>query len=99
MFGKRDDSLDSFNIESIAKYVVLLINYGNIGVAYSIYKQHPKIKELIPEIDKIFDFKENIIMKVIRDIFSDFCYKMAVVFLYLRKQKRKQTDHDTFYPF
>jgi FkbM family methyltransferase len=48
LFGRREDALAGFSPEAIAKYVVLLTNYGHRDYAAELLRQFPDVRALIP---------------------------------------------------
>jgi len=98
LFGRREDRLETLNLVKIAKYIILLINYGHLDFAFSLYKQYPSIKDLIPDIEaffiinhrgKIFSLKKGVLMQL---------DKIICLLLYLRKTNQIECDSDRSYP-
>jgi FkbM family methyltransferase len=54
LFGRLDSTLSAFAPERLARYAILLINYGHLDIARQIIETHPEVAALIPRIGEYF---------------------------------------------
>jgi FkbM family methyltransferase len=54
LFGRRETELASFPAERLAKYTVLLVNYGHLDVARQMMDTLPEMAALIPRLSEYF---------------------------------------------
>lgn len=98
LFGRREDKLQDFSIEEIAKYVVLLVNYGHLDYAYSILQKYPEVYKLMPDVNKYMRFfGKNIFSKAKRVFFYQYD-KLLSFLLHLRKTNKGLYDSDRCWP-
>ncbi len=98
LFGKREDQLDTFPIEKIAKYVILLINYGHLDYAHHLTLKYKELETLIPNAKKYFRFyKKNFFSYLRRVIFFQYD-KLLYLLIHLRKTNKNNYDHDRDWP-
>ena len=53
LYGKTSD-LQNFLPEKLAKYIILLINYGHLDIAYAIWKENSEVRDVAPAISQFF---------------------------------------------
>ncbi|RQW88758.1 MAG: FkbM family methyltransferase [Geobacter sp.] len=54
LFGRRENELHSFSPERLAKYVILLANYGYLDISAKIWRTNKDIQSLIPGMPVFF---------------------------------------------
>ncbi|HEX3794065.1 MAG TPA: FkbM family methyltransferase [Acidimicrobiales bacterium] len=54
LFGRREDKLDDFTNVRLAKYIILLCQYGHMDIAWQILQEHPEVKALVPKLTSVF---------------------------------------------
>jgi len=96
LFGRREDNVDGFSDEQIVKYVLLLINYGHIDIAFHLIKIFPRINAMLPELDHTY-FKKYQTSKFKR-FFPSQIDKLVLLWLHLRKYNQMDFDYDRSWP-
>jgi hypothetical protein len=98
LFGKREDKLDNYSMEQIAKYVILLINYGHLDYAHYLMQKYKELDNLIPNARKYFRiYRKNIFSKIRRVIYFQYD-KLLYLLIHLRKTNKNNYDHDRNWP-
>ncbi len=59
LFGKKETHLAKFNTNQIAKYLVLLCNYGHLDIAFNIWNNRKDVQLIIPGLVEYFNFEVN----------------------------------------
>jgi FkbM family methyltransferase len=97
LFGRREDGLQNTSPERLTKYVLLLINYGHIDLAYQLLGMYPEIARAIPSIGRHFksaihgsNFKRALISQL---------DKVALLWLHARRYNQLNMDSDRSWPF
>jgi FkbM family methyltransferase len=54
LFGRRETELANFPAERLAKYAILLVNYGHLDIARQIVDLRPDVFALIPRLSEYF---------------------------------------------
>jgi FkbM family methyltransferase len=94
LFGRREDRLEGFTAEAVAKYVILLINYGHIDFARHLVMLFPATRNLVPGVDRYFRRASRLTQGLIAQY-----DKVACLFLSLRGSNRLHCDSDRSWPF
>jgi len=55
LFGRRENGLNAFAPEAIAKYAVLLVNYGHRDLAERIWRAFESVRVLVPGLSSYFE--------------------------------------------
>lgn len=98
LFAKREDELHKYSPEKLAKYVILLINYGHIDYADSIIKLYPDIIKLVPNVYKYFRYyRKSFLNKALRVLFFQYD-KVLMLLLHFRKSNKNLYDDDRSWP-
>jgi FkbM family methyltransferase len=98
LFGKREDKLHTFSEVQIAKYIILLINYGHLDFAHYLCQNFPKAYNLIPNISKYFKlFSGSLFSKLRRVVIFQFD-KFLSLMLLMRKTNKNIYDDDRSFP-
>lgn len=98
LFGKREDLLAGTDINIIAKYAVMLINYGHLDFAYQLCLLYPEIKKAIPAIDQYFKVVKYRKLRSIAKFFIFQLDKLIFLLLHLRKTNFDNQDCDRNWP-
>lgn len=102
LFGRREDKLLHIPIERLAKYAILLANYGHIDFAAELWKNHVGIQELIPGLGRIFKKKSHkLLPRKINRILMEGKHLFSKVLLWvlcLRKYNGINMDSDRSWP-
>jgi FkbM family methyltransferase len=96
LFGRTDESLSGFDDVRIAKYVLLLINYGHKDIAADIVMSHPSVLNLIPRIDSFFE-RPSKLDPIVRAAFMQLD-KIIAFLLWLRRTNQRRFDSDRSWP-
>ena len=97
LFGKSLSQASQMPVSQIAKYVVLLLNYGHIDFAHQLVIDCPGVRELVPEIDSRFRPYRGISSRARRFAFMQFD-KLLALGLYLRRTNQLRGDSDRSWP-
>ncbi len=54
LFAKHEDRYPAFTARELARHAVLLCNYGHLDIAYDIWRTHPTVQELLPNLPRYF---------------------------------------------
>lgn len=54
LFGRRDDRLDGFALSDLARYAVLLVNYGYLDIAHDLWLARPELDRSYPALKALF---------------------------------------------
>lgn len=57
LFGKKDLHLEDYHPNKIAKYLILLCNYGHLDIAFNIWNSRKDVQIIIPGLSKYFKFE------------------------------------------
>jgi FkbM family methyltransferase len=95
LFGRKEESLAVLGIEKITKYVIALINYGHLDLAYHIFTAIHGVEIMIPEAKRYFK-KKNI--DPIRFLILQLD-KLLFLLLHFRKTNNQLMDSDRSWPF
>lgn len=98
LFGRREDKLDGLTKEQIAKYVILLINYGHHDLAHNILELNPEVLKLIPNSIKYFKFYSKSIFGKARRYFRFQIDKLIFILLRIMKTNKGLYDSDRCWP-
>lgn len=93
LFGKKESHLNTFSTEKIAKYLVLLCNYGHLDMAFHLWNSNEKVKLAVPGLTSYFD---NSYKKELNEMNSD---KSIAWQLHKRKTNQLNCDSDRSWPF
>jgi len=96
LFGRLGKSLSVLDDVRIAKYILLLINYGHMDIAFDMMASNPFVRELVPPIDSFFErpSKTTTVMRAA----SMQLDKVIAFFLWLRKTNQRHFDSDRSWP-
>ena len=97
LFGKDNSIINKMSDIKKMKYIIMLINYGHLDLAYQILKENDKLINLVPNIGKFFKIKNGILCKIKRNI-SMQIDKVISFLLYLRKTNKLRYDSDRSWP-
>jgi hypothetical protein len=59
LFGRRDDLLGDFDAVAVARYVILLAQYGYRDIAATILQNRPDVRSLIPNFERVLKGYED----------------------------------------
>jgi FkbM family methyltransferase len=96
LFGRTGKSLSVFADVRIAKYVLLLINYGHMDIAFDIVASNPSVLKLVPRIDSFFE-RSSKTYAVLRAA-SMQLDKIIAFLLWVRKTNQRHFDSDRSWP-
>jgi hypothetical protein len=94
LFGKREDTLGEFSLKQLAKYSVLLCQYGHVDIAWQLTQESPKILEIVPELNSVFRRKANRFSRAASMQFD----KLLTAGLHMRRYNQRATDSDRSWP-
>jgi FkbM family methyltransferase len=95
LFGKTEHHCSQMTLVQRAKYVILLIQFGHVDIAYQLLDQDPAIAGLIPAVREVFRrshgnrWKRGAVMQI---------DKLLALMLHLRKYNHRGTDSDRSWP-
>jgi FkbM family methyltransferase len=95
LFGRREDRLERFSPERVAKYALLLINYGHMDWAFDLLTRHPEAQALIPGI--MDRFKGGRAPRILRQL-SNRLDQFLVWILHCRKFNHLTFESDRSWP-
>ncbi len=96
LFGRKEDCLAGFSDEKLARYILLLMNYGHIDFAFHLTKIFPKINAILPILNQTY-FKKYQRSKFKR-FFPSQIDKLVLLWLHLRKYNQMDFDNDRSWP-
>ena len=94
LFARRDEFYVNFSSEDLAKHVLLLMNYGHLDIAHSIWSGYQAVKELLPSIGGYFKSYDSL-EKRLADMNAD---KLLCWQLHRRKSNQFPFDSDRSWP-
>jgi FkbM family methyltransferase len=97
LFARREDCLGGQPKERIVKYVLLLINYGHIDLAYQICQMYPAVLDELPSLNRFF--RVNTYGSILKRGFFAQLDKLILLLLCLRKTNQITMDSDRSWPF
>lgn len=97
LFGKRENLVKHFEEERKAKYVISLMNYGHLDLAYQLLQENSRIVHLIPDIYKHFKLYRGILSKIRRVSIMQLD-KFIAFLLYLRRTNQIRFESDRSWP-
>jgi FkbM family methyltransferase len=97
LYGRREDHLQGFDAVRLAKYVMLLVNYGHLDLAFQIWRDLPKLRELLPRLRfrPMLHLSPFELLK--RGVLSQ-VDKVACLLLHLRRYNQLTWDSDRSWP-
>jgi len=98
LFGRREDKLDGFSDDQIAKYVILLINYGHLDFAHYLIQKYKHIENLIPKAKLYFKFYKKSFFNYLKRVIYFQYDKILYLLIHLRKTNKNNYDHDRNWP-
>jgi FkbM family methyltransferase len=98
LFGRREDKLQDHSDAEIAKYIILLINYGHLDFAHHLCMLYPNAKKLIPNVEKYFKlFSKSFFSNLKRAIVFQYD-KLINLMLTIRRTNKNIYDDDRSFP-
>jgi len=104
LFGRREDQLAEFTPAQIAKYILLLKNYGHIDFANHLISLHPDLKEQFPFLRQVIPhpiqggrLKRFIFGRLRRSLLAQLD-KLILILLHLRGHNQLINDSDRSWP-
>lgn len=94
LYGKGPSRLDGLSPERVAKYIILLCNYGHLDIAYQICEEHPEVRELCPDISCCFPKPPSMVR---RGLISQLD-KLTCLLLHMRRTNHVTADSDRSWP-
>ena len=94
LFGRRETELGGFSAERVAKYAILLVNYGHLDIAKAIWDSSAEVKRLVPRLEEYFvaaQSKEE--RKVVMEGDKEICRKLSE-----RRTNKLGFDSDRSWP-
>jgi FkbM family methyltransferase len=102
LFIRREDKLAGISAERLARFGILLANYGHRDYAYSIWKNNSVVQKLIPGLNPIFKAmaysKPRRLMRRIFLVWYNFFNKLLLLALYSRRSNKLSMDSDRSWP-
>lgn len=96
LFGRREDRLRGFSTSRLVKYILLLINYGHIDLAYHVMLLNPEIDSSFPMLRRRMERHRHGSMAK-RGILSQLD-KALLWLLHMRKYNQLPYDSDRSWP-
>jgi len=94
LYGRSPAQLGGFSLERIAKYIILLCHYGHLDLAYQIYVEHSKVRELCPTILHCFPKAPSLVR---RGLVSQLD-KVICLLLHIRRANHTFCESDRSWP-
>ena len=94
LFGKREDRTEDLTLEQLAKYAILLCQYGHVDIACQLTQESPKILEIVPGLNSVFRRRANLFSRAVSMQFD----KLLSLGLHLRRYNQRGTDSDRSWP-
>lgn len=94
LFGKREDALRGLSDEQVAKYCILLCQYGHMDIAWQVYDAHAAVARLIPELRSIFRGHRGTAWRAALMQVD----KVIALALHARRYNQRGTDSDRCWP-
>lgn len=93
LFGKKDSHLENYNPNQIAKYLILLCNYGHIDIAFNIWNNRKDVQTIIPGLKEYFNFD-------VKNKSNNMNIDKSIAWqLHKRKTNQLNCDSDRSWPF
>ncbi len=94
LFGKREDALDDFSVDQLAKYVILLCQYGHMDIAWQLLEENSTVADRVPGLRGCFRTHRNPIARAALMQLD----KLLCVALHMRQYNQRGTDSDRCWP-
>jgi FkbM family methyltransferase len=94
LFGRREDKLESFSVEQLAKYAILLCQYGHMDIAWQLIQENPELRQVVPGLLPVFRHHRS---RPTRAVLMQFD-KMLALGLHLRRYNQRGADSDRSWP-
>src|SRR5438270_3943069 len=94
LFGKREDQVTNLTPAQLAKYCILLCQYGHIDIALQLLSEHSDVQELLPGFRSIFRGHANPVWRA-AVMQAD---KVLALALHARRYNQRGTDCDRCWP-
>lgn len=95
LFGKKESLLNGYQPTQIAKYLILLCNYGHLDIAYNIWIKNEKVRSIIPGLTSYFIKSEES-----QDKHKAMNMDKSIAWqLHKRKTNKLNCDSDRSWPF
>lgn len=94
LFAKRDDRLQDFTEVQLAKFVVLLCQYGHRDIAASLLRERPTLQQLLPGLQAVLDHTPSRVRRLVLMQVD----KLLALALHLRGYNQRATDSDRAWP-
>ncbi len=95
LFGRREDRLEGLSQDQVCKYVLLLVNYGHMDLAFDLVQRNPFVAQKIPGIaDR---FKAGRPPRLLRQLLNRMD-QLLVYLLHLRTFNHLTWDSDRCWP-
>jgi FkbM family methyltransferase len=96
LFGRRETELTHLNTQQLVKYMLLLINYGNLDIAFHIAELHPEVFQELPSLRRYL--KHTTYGPLVkRGIMAQFD-KILLLLMRLRRTNQMSMDSDRSWP-
>lgn len=98
LFGLNETKAHELSVKKKLTYIVLLIQYGHLDLAFSLYEKSTEVQKMAPALRTVFaprrSFNRNI-----TDAISMQIDKVIAFLLYLRRSNHLRTDSDRNWPY
>jgi FkbM family methyltransferase len=94
LYARSPSQLAGFSPERIAKYVILLCNYGHVDLGYQIFQEHPEVQAMCPAISGCFSTPPGPMRKQIMLLLD----RLMLFPLHLRRTNHMLQDSDRRWP-
>ena len=95
LFARREDRLDGLDLHRIARYVLLLLNYGHHDLAYHVISLFPGVRELVPNVERHFERRPS----RMRTVMIRHIDRLCSYWLKKRRTNQDVFDSDRAWPF
>ncbi len=95
LFGRRDHELGGFEPNRVAKYAILLANYGHLDIAEEIWRTNEGVRSIVPDLCKYFVPYQSASCRI-NSMTQD---KLLCWQLYRRRTNQIGFDTDRSWPF
>ncbi len=94
LFGKREDTVGDLSPAQLAKYCILLCQFGHMDVAWQLMEEHPEVDKLAPGLRSAFKKRSG---PVARGVLMQ-VDKLLALGLHARRYNQRGMDTDRAWP-
>jgi FkbM family methyltransferase len=99
LYGRREDRLEGFDAVRLAKYAMLLVNYGHLDLAFQIWRDVPDLRERFPRLgDRFRPMARYSPFELLKRGLLSQVDKIACLLLHLRRYNQLPWDSDRSWP-